>query len=85
MCAMAGASVAFAGLFFVAIMTVVIVLVLMAVNRNTTASADAAADLAEAEAFIEHLRELAWQHRDIAPELSTIITDEISKRHRGLT
>jgi hypothetical protein len=39
--------------------------------------------LAEAEEFIEHLRELAWDHRDIAPELSTIIIDEIRQRHRN--
>lgn len=36
----------------------------------------------ERDVFIEHLRELAWQHRDISPELSTIIIDEISQRHR---
>ncbi len=38
--------------------------------------------LAERDAFIEQLRELAWQHRDVSPELSTIIIDEISRRHR---
>ncbi len=43
-----------------------------------------AAELAERDAFIEQLRELAWQHRDIAPELSTIIIDEITTRHRQL-
>ncbi|HXH77693.1 hypothetical protein [Nocardioides sp.] len=36
----------------------------------------------ERDVFIEHLRELAWQHRDISPELSTILIDEISQRHR---
>ena len=40
--------------------------------------------LAEADRFIEHLREVAWEHRDVSPELSTIIIDEISKRHRPL-
>ncbi len=40
--------------------------------------------LAERDAFIEQLRELAWQHRDVSPELSTIIIDEISTRHRRL-
>lgn len=29
------------------------------------------------EAFLEHLRELAWRDRDVAPELSTILLDEI--------
>ena len=42
------------------------------------------AALAERDAFIEHLREVAWQHRDIAPELSTIIIDEVNTRHRRL-
>jgi hypothetical protein len=42
------------------------------------------AELAERDAFIEQLRELAWQHRDVSPELSTIIIDEIATRHRRL-
>lgn len=42
------------------------------------------AALAESDAFIEHLRELCWQNRDIAPELSTILIDEIAQRRRGL-
>ena len=42
----------------------------------------APAELAERDAFIEQLRELAWQHRDISPELSTIIIDEIARHHR---
>ena len=29
------------------------------------------------EAFTEHLRELAWRDRDVAPELATIVLDEI--------
>lgn len=29
------------------------------------------------EAFTEHLRELAWRDRDVAPELSAILLDEI--------
>lgn len=41
--------------------------------------------LAEREAFIEQLRELAWQHRDVSPELSTIIIDEITAHHRRRT
>ena len=41
--------------------------------------------LAEREAFIEQLRELAWQHRDVSPELSTIIIDEITTHHRRLS
>ena len=40
------------------------------------------AELAERDAFIEQLRELAWQHRDVSPELSTIIIDEIARHHR---
>ena len=42
-------------------------------------------ELAERDAFIEQLRELAWQHRDVSPELSTIIIDEITTRHRRLS
>ena len=42
-------------------------------------------DLAERDAFIEQLRELAWQHRDVSPELSTIIIDEITTHHRRLS
>lgn len=29
------------------------------------------------QAFTEHLRELAWRDRDVAPELATIVLDEI--------
>lgn len=41
-----------------------------------------AGELAERDAFIEQLRELAWQHRDVSPELSTIVIDEITQHHR---
>lgn len=41
--------------------------------------------LAERDAFIEQLRELAWQHRDVSPELSTIVIDEIASHHRRLS
>ena len=33
--------------------------------------------LAEHQRFVGDLRELVWQHRDLAPELSTIVLDEI--------
>lgn len=39
----------------------------------------------ERDGFIEQLRELAWQHRDVSPELSTIIIDEIATHHRRLS
>lgn len=42
-------------------------------------------ELAERDAFIEQLRELAWQHRDVSPELSTIVIDEITTHHRRLS
>ena len=29
--------------------------------------------------FPEHLRELAWRDRDVAPELSTVVLDEIRR------
>ena len=60
----------------------------MSVGGSTPAVAPAAAprELAERDAFIEEqLRELAWQHRDVSPELSTIIIDEITTRHRRLS
>ena len=50
-------------------------------TRRGTASAP---EIAERDAFIEHLRELAWQHRDVSPELATIVIDEITTRHRQL-
>ena len=46
------------------------------------ATAGPAPELAERDVFIEHLRELAWQHRDVSPELSTILLDEIAQHHR---
>lgn len=42
------------------------------------------AAIAERDAFLEHLRELAWQHRDVSPELSTILIDEITTRRATL-
>ena len=59
----------------------------MSVGGPAAAVAPAAAprELAERDAFIEQLRELAWQHRDVSPELSTIIIDEITTRHRRLS
>lgn len=50
----------------------------------TPAPADRGA-VAERDAFIEQLRELAWQHRDVSPELSTILIDEIASHHRRLS
>lgn len=38
----------------------------------------------DAYAAIQQLRELAWQHRDIAPEFATIMLDEIAKREQSL-
>lgn len=40
--------------------------------------------LAERDAFIEHLRETAWQHRDVSPELATIVIDEITTHRQQL-
>ena len=58
-----------------------------AVTATPTAVTDpgAARELAERDAFIEQLRELAWQHRDVSPELSTIVIDEITTHHRRLS
>ena len=59
----------------------------MSAGGTTPAAAPAAPprDLAERDAFIEQLRELAWQHRDVSPELSTIIIDEIQTHHRRIS
>jgi hypothetical protein len=57
-------------------------------GRTSTPPAPAGADpreLAERDAFIEQLRELAWQHRDVSPELSTIVIDEITAHHRRIS
>ncbi len=35
------------------------------------------------ELTLDEVKELAWQHRDIAPELSTIIIDTIRARERN--
>ncbi|MDP9418263.1 MAG: hypothetical protein M3P48_10645 [Actinomycetota bacterium] len=37
---------------------------------------------AEAETFIDRLKELAWDHRDVDPALSTILIDEIRQFER---
>ncbi len=60
----------------------------MSVGAGTTpalAPPAAPRELAERDAFIEQLRETAWQHRDVSPELSTIIIDEITTHHRRLS
>ena len=42
------------------------------------------AELARLTALVDDLRELAWDHREIDPDLSTIVLDKIrsSERHR---
>jgi len=59
----------------------------MSVGPAPTVPEPAAAprELAERDAFIEQLREIAWQHRDVSPELSTIIIDEIQTHHRRIS
>ena len=56
-------------------------------SASTPQVAPAAAprELAERDGFIEQLREIAWQHRDVSPELSTIIIDEIATHHRRVS
>ena len=55
---------------------------LIGASNRKTPPQDAA--IADRDLFIEQLRELAWQHRDVSPELSTIIIDEITTHHRRL-
>ncbi|NYD58945.1 hypothetical protein BKA08_003183 [Nocardioides marinisabuli] len=40
---------------------------------------DLSGALRRRDAFIEHLREVAWQDRDVAPELSTVLLDDIRR------
>jgi hypothetical protein len=41
------------------------------------------AELARLTALVDDLRELAWDHRDIDPDLSTIILDRIRTSERN--
>lgn len=38
--------------------------------------------LRERDELVQHLRELAWDHRDVSPELATIVLDEIRQAER---
>ena len=40
-------------------------------------------ELARLSALVDDLRELAWDHREIDPDLSTIILDRIRSSERG--
>lgn len=74
-----------AGLLFLALLAVGLPVAFW-LGRSTAPqqpSSDAA--VAERDAFIEQLRELAWQNRDVSPELSTIVIDEITRHHRRLS
>ena len=41
------------------------------------------AELARLTALVQDLRELAWDHRDIDPDLATIVLDKIRSSDRG--
>ena len=41
------------------------------------------AELARLTALVQDLRELAWDHRDIDPDLATIVLDKIRSSERG--
>lgn len=47
--------------------------------RSPDPSIDPTMAVRRRDAFIEHLRELAWRDRDVAPELSTVVLDEIRR------
>ncbi len=47
-------------------------------------SLDLGAEIERRDRFIEELRETTWQHREIAPELATIVLDEISTFRKEL-
>lgn len=69
-------------LFFMFVVTAVAGFIGYTLGLRATTAGDAPTASTDAEGFIEHLRELTWQHRDLAPELSTILLDEIAQRHR---
>lgn len=48
-------------------------------------AADRSGEVERRDRFIESLRETTWQHRDLAPELSTIVLDEISTFRKELS
>jgi hypothetical protein len=41
------------------------------------------AELARLTALVQDLRELAWDHRELDPDLATIILDKIRSSERG--
>ncbi|PVG81704.1 hypothetical protein DDE18_17120 [Nocardioides gansuensis] len=59
----------------------------LAAPRRSHELEAARAELQRRDQFLEQLRELTWEHRELAPELSTIVLDEISthiRQHRPL-
>ncbi len=45
-------------------------------------AAEQRAELARLTALVDDLRELAWEHREIDPDLSTIVLDKIRSSER---
>lgn len=79
---MSGPMVSAVGVLLLLVIAAVVLLIVYSTSRGQAAERATALDVAEGEAFIEHLREVAWQHRDVSPELATIILDEIAQRRR---
>ncbi len=55
---------------------VVAVAAVMSARRQV---AEVRARLAAADRFLDELRENVWAHRDVAPELATIVLDDIRR------
>ncbi|MCD6639455.1 MAG: hypothetical protein LT071_06025 [Nocardioides sp.] len=79
---MSGPVVSVLGVLLLLVIAAVVLLIVFGVSRGQSRDTTTALEVAEREDFIEHLREVAWQHRDVSPELATIILDEIAKRRR---
>ena len=67
------------------LLAVVIAVALVAFFRSMAEERARAAEAraARLELLLDEVKELAWSHRDIAPELSTIIIDTIRTTERN--
>ncbi len=64
----------------VLLLVLVVAAVAFAAGRGAAPrGADPSLEVRRRDAFIEHLREVAWRDRDVAPELSTILLDDIRR------
>lgn len=62
---------------------VVVAWVVVTVNAQGRLSVEERAELARLRNLVEDLKELAWDHREIDPDLSTIVLHTIRSSERG--